>query len=66
MVKMRKKCVSENLNGRDHLEDLDVKGRKILKWIFKKQGEDMEWAQLAQDRVQWQAPMNTVMNLGVP
>jgi hypothetical protein len=28
---------SENLNGRDHLEDLAVDGKIILEWILKKQ-----------------------------
>jgi hypothetical protein len=28
--------------------------------------DGVNWIQLAQDRVQWQACMNTVMNLGVP
>jgi hypothetical protein len=28
--------------------------------------EGIEWIHLAQNRVQWQAPMNTVMNLWVP
>jgi hypothetical protein len=26
----------DNLRGRDHLEDLDVDGRIIFKWIFRK------------------------------
>jgi len=28
--------------------------------------EDVDWFHLAQDRDQWQAPVNTVMNLWVP
>jgi hypothetical protein len=39
-----------NLKERHHLEDIDVDGRIILKWILKKYGVD--WIQLAQDRVQ--------------
>jgi hypothetical protein len=30
---------SENLKGRDHVEDLGVDGRIILERIFNKQGE---------------------------
>jgi hypothetical protein len=31
--------VSRHLEGRDHLEDLDVYGSIILKWFLKKSGE---------------------------
>jgi hypothetical protein len=36
----------------------------ILKWILDCEGVD--WIHLAQDRVQWQAVVNTVMNPRVP
>lgn len=35
---MHIKLWSENLKGRDHLEDLDVDVRIILKRVLKKQG----------------------------
>jgi hypothetical protein len=35
-VKMHTKFRSENLQGRDHLEDLSVDGRLILELILKK------------------------------
>ena len=34
---------------RDHVEGLDVVGRIILKWIFKKLDVGMDWIDLAQD-----------------
>jgi hypothetical protein len=42
----------ESLKERDHLEDQEVGGWTILKWI--------------DDRDQWRALVNTVMNLQVP
>jgi hypothetical protein len=44
----------------------DVLWSIILKWVFKKEIEDMELVQLAQDRFQWQAFVNTVLNIWVP
>jgi hypothetical protein len=52
----------ENLKGRDYSEHLDVDGKIILEWIG---WEDVDWIHLAQDRDQWRAVVNTVMNLRV-
>jgi hypothetical protein len=41
-------------------------GRIILKWIFKKWDEGMEWIYLTQDRDRWRDLVNAVMNLGIP
>jgi len=34
--KVAYKILVDNLRERDHLEDLDVDGRVIFKWIFRK------------------------------
>jgi squalene cyclase len=47
-------------NKRDHLGHIGINERK------KKKVEDKGWIELTQDRVQWQAPVNTIMNLWVP
>ena len=54
-----------NLRQRDHLEDVGIDGRIILRWIFRKwDGGGMDWIDLAQDRNRWRAPVNAVMNVG--
>jgi hypothetical protein len=41
------------LRERDHLEDSSIDGRIILKWMFRKWDEDIEWIALAHDRDMW-------------
>jgi hypothetical protein len=48
-------------------QDQDVDGLTILKWILREVGWDgMDWIDLTQDRDQWRALVNAVMNLRVP
>jgi hypothetical protein len=45
----------------DHWEDLCVGGKITLRWTLRRQGSMGR----TEDRVQWRAYMNTVMNLRV-
>jgi hypothetical protein len=38
-----------NLRERDHLEDSDIDGRIILRWILKSGMWGVDWIELAQD-----------------
>ena len=52
----------ESLSERDHLEDLGMDGRILLKLIFK---DGMERHGLAQDSDKWWVFVNVVMNFQV-
>jgi hypothetical protein len=54
------------LGERDHLENPGLDGRIILRWIFRKWDEGMDWIDLAQDRDRWRALVNVVMKRLVP
>jgi len=55
-----------NVKERDHVEQVSVYGRIILKWIIKIVWEGVDRIQVAQDRDKWWALENTIMNLWVP
>jgi hypothetical protein len=55
-----------NLRERDHLEDPDVDGKIIFRWIFRKWDGALDWTDQNQDRDRWRALVNAVMNLRVP
>jgi hypothetical protein len=48
---------------RDHLEALEVDGRTVLQWIFKKCDGSVDCIDLTQDRDGWRALGNAVINL---
>ena len=55
---------------RDRLKDLDVDGKILFKWSFKKCGGrgrgDIDWINLGLERDRRWAVMNWVVNLRVP
>jgi hypothetical protein len=57
----------ESQKERDHGEDQNVGGWTILKWILREIGWDgVDWIDMVQARDQWEAVVNTVLNLRVP
>jgi len=51
---------------RDHFQDLSITWRDNIRMELREIGwEIVEWIHLAQDRYQWRALENTVMNLRV-
>jgi hypothetical protein len=56
----------ESLKEKDHLKDQDVDGRMGSKWTLGRLvGGGVEWIHLAQDRDNWWALVNAVVNLQV-
>ena len=56
-----------DLRERNHLENLVVDWRIILKWMLIKVGwGDMYWIIMVQDRDRWWALVNVITNLQVP
>jgi hypothetical protein len=47
---------------REHLQDPGEDGRIILKLIFRKWNEGMEWIDLALNRDRWRALVNAAIN----
>jgi hypothetical protein len=57
----------ESPKERDQSEDRDIDGKMGLEWILGRSagGGCAEWIHLAQDRYQWRAVVNTVVNLRI-
>jgi hypothetical protein len=51
--------------GRDCLGELRVDGMIILKFTVEIRCDTVNWILLAQDRIQWRADLNIVLNLRV-
>jgi hypothetical protein len=52
----------KNVNERDHLEDLDVDGTRMLKCILNELYGCVDWIDLAQNRSKWRAFVKKGMN----
>jgi hypothetical protein len=64
---MHTKCWSENLKGRESWEDLGIDWEYNIRMSLGEIGwEGVDWINLAQDRDQWWAFVNTVVNIWVP
>jgi hypothetical protein len=59
------KIFMEYLREQDYFEDVEKDGRIILKLILKKWCEGVDWIQLAQDRNEKWAHVDTLMNVWV-
>lgn len=51
-----------NLRERDYLENLEVDGQKMLKYLFKKSVGGSGCINLTNNRGRWRAVLNAVMN----
>jgi hypothetical protein len=51
-----------NTSEREHLDDLGVDARIMLRWIFRKWDGGVDWIDLAQNRDKWRVFGSAVMN----
>jgi len=64
---MHTKYRSQYLKGKEHLEDIILDGEDNIRMDLRGiEWEDVDWMHLAEDRDQWRAVVNMVMNLRVP
>jgi hypothetical protein len=56
---------SQNLTGKDHLEDLGVDAMSILKCFTEIGRNGLDWINLARGRDKWWALVNTASKLSV-
>jgi hypothetical protein len=63
------KCIqsflSKNLKGKTHLYDLSIDGRIMLEWSLGEYNGKVWAGDMAQDRDQWWAVVNVVINLQI-
>jgi len=50
------------MTASDHLENLGTDGRIILKWVYNKEDENMDWIGVTQSGDKWVAVVQEVMN----
>jgi len=65
----QERCILEwwgDLGERDQLQDLGSDGRIIKMDLRNVRLGGLDWIDLAQDRKEWRALVNSVMNFGVP
>jgi hypothetical protein len=55
-----------NLRERVHLEDPDLDGRILFKWIFRRWDGGMDWIDLTHDKDRWRAFVKAEINLRFP
>jgi hypothetical protein len=57
----------KSLKERDHWKDQDVGRWAISKWNLRElEWDGADWIDMAQDKDQWRALVNTILNLLVP
>jgi len=54
------------MRGRDHLENLGIDGKIILKFMLEKWDGSIVWIGITQHRNRWRAYVNAVIDLRFP